>query len=295
MTGSTVRPLRKRRRRGPRIVFGIALALLAAAAVYLAPLWLPAGFSDDERAISMERAQRLWRAHMNLPMPGQPDVTRLAERLRSADLAEGAPILVRIFKREFELELWMKRDGVFERFVTYPICVWSGKLGPKFKEGDRQAPEGFYSVDAGALNPNSSYFRSFNVGYPNAFDAAQGRTGSFIMVHGHCASVGCFAMTDAQMGEIWRLVTAALGGGQKRFQVQIYPFRMTDERLEAYREHPAFGFWQTLKAGYDLFEADRLPPRVHVCDGAYAFAPSGVYPNGDGGIEKSCPATEAKS
>lgn len=295
MPDPTVTKGPRRRRRWPRIVFGIGLALTAAMAAYLASLWLPAGYSGDERAISKERAQRLWRAGMRLPMPGQPDLTRLAGRLSEQNLAAGLPILIRIFKREFELEVWMKRDGRFQRFATYPICVWSGTLGPKLREGDGQAPEGFYSVDAGALNPNSRYFRSFNVGYPNAFDAAQGRTGSLIMVHGNCASVGCFAMTDAQMGEIWQLVTAALDGGQKRFQVQIYPFRLSEERLQAYRTHPAFVFWQTLKAGYDAFEAESLPPRVRVCNGKYAFAPAGVYPNGDGGIEKSCPAQEAKS
>lgn len=295
MSSPSETAFRKRRRRWPRIVFGLVLALIAFFAFYLAPLWLPQEFADDKRAISMERAQRLWRTSMGLPLPGQPDVTRLSERLSAQGLSQGAPVLVRIFKREFELELWMQRDGRFHRFATYPICLWSGDLGPKLQEGDGQAPEGFYSVDAGALNPKSRYFRSFNVGYPNAFDAAHGRTGSFIMVHGNCASVGCFAMTDTQMGEIWQLVTAALKGGQKRFQVQIYPFRMSEERLEAYRAHPSFAFWQTLKAGNDAFEAGYRPPRVHVCDGRYVFSPAGVYPTGDGGIEKGCPEQQAKS
>lgn len=295
MTDPTVKTVGKRRRRGPRIVFGILFVLFAVAAIYLAPLWLPVGYSDDERAISMERAQRMWRASMDMALPGQPDLARLDARLAEQGLAEGRPILVRIFKREFELELWMKDEGTFKRFATYPICVWSGGLGPKLREGDGQSPEGFYSVDASALNPNSRYYRSFNVGYPNAFDAGLGRTGSFIMVHGHCLSVGCFAMTDAQMREIWTLVTSALKGGQKRFQVQIYPFRMSEERLQAYRGHPDLPFWTTLKRGHDLFEVERLPPRVHVCDGNYAFAPAGVYPNGDGGIEKGCPGAEAKS
>ena len=82
------------------------------------------------------------------------------------------------------------------RFATYPICLWSGRLGPKLREGDRQAPEGFYTVSAEQLNPNSRWHRSFSLGFPNAFDQAHGRTGSFIMVHGGCPSIGCYAMTD---------------------------------------------------------------------------------------------------
>lgn len=284
---------RPRRWRGPRIAFAVLALGFAAFVLYFGPTWFPLIFKDDAQAIRVERAERRGRFEMGLQMPGQPDLSRLEARLASKGLAEGAPILVRIFKREFELEIWMKRGPTFQHFVTYPICVWSGALGPKLREGDGQSPEGFYSVDARALNPNSRYFRSFNVGYPNAFDAAHGRTGSFIMVHGNCASVGCFAMTDPQMGEIWRLVTAALKGTQKRFQVQIFPFRMTDAALDGYRTHPDYDFWRTLKAGYDLFEAERLPPRVFVCNGRYTFTPAGNAPNGDGGVDSSCPNTQA--
>ncbi len=281
--------------RWPRIVVVFVFAMAALCAVYLAPLWWPIGLDGDERTIAYERAERRWRATWGLAMPGAPDTALLRERLAEHGLAEGVPILLRIFKREFELELWMKRDGVFHRFVTYPICRWSGMLGPKFQQGDGQAPEGFYSVDAKALNPNSRWYRSFNLGYPNAYDAAQGRTGSLIMVHGGCASVGCFAMTDVQMGEIWRLVTAAFAGGQKRFQVQVYPFRLSDGALQGYERHPALPFWKTLKRGSDLFEANLLPPRVAVCNGTYRFEPAGVYPNGDGGVEKRCPSSAQKS
>jgi murein L,D-transpeptidase YafK len=282
----------RRRRRRPRLVFFI---LFATFAVLLAPVWFPLISASDDNIIQFERAQRRWRTTVGLPMPGAPDTARLTERLAEHGMAAGTPVLVRIFKREFELELWMKRGGSFAHFATYPICRWSGTLGPKLQQGDSQAPEGFYSVDANALNPNSKWYRSFNVGYPNAFDAANGRTGSLIMVHGGCASVGCFAMTNGQMAEIWQLVTAALNGGQKRFQVQTYPFRMTDANIANHASHPALPFWQTLKRGHDLFEASHLPPRVHVCRTNYEFRPSGVYPDGDGGIENSCPASEAKS
>lgn len=287
--------LRKVRRRWPRTIFFIAFAAFIAFAIFGAPKWFPLLPGDDESAISFERAQRRWRTTWGLPLPGAPDVTRLPQRLAEHGLAEGAPVFIRIFKREFELELWMKRDGVFHRFASYPICRWSGGLGPKLQQGDHQAPEGFYSVDANALNPNSRWYRSFNLGYPNAFDAAHGRTGSLIMVHGGCGSVGCFAMTNPQMGEIWQLVTAALSNGQKRFQVQVFPFRMTEERLTAYKSHPAMRFWQTLKQGHDLFEAGLLPPRVTVCKGVYGFEPAGLYPNGDGGIENRCLGSAAKS
>lgn len=278
----------------PRTIFILLFGVLAVAGAFIAARFPPFGGSIEDN-IAYERADRLWRVSTGLGLPGAVDTSRLTERLAEHGVREGAPVLVRIFKKEFELELWMKRAGVFHPFVTYPICRWSGTLGPKLKEGDGQAPEGFYSVDSKALNPNSQYYRSFNVGYPNAFDAANGRTGSLIMVHGSCASIGCFAMTNDQMGEIWRLVTAALGGGQKRFQVQIYPFRLTDENLRAQAGHPAHPFWTALKRGNDLFEASLLPPRVSVCRGGYRFSAAGVYPDGDGGIENACPEPLDKS
>ena len=133
------------------------------------------------------------------------------------------------------------------------------------------------------------------MGYPNAFDQANGRTGSLIMVHGGCASVGCFAMTNAQIDEIWRLVTTALAGGQKRFQVQVYPFRMSDERLADYANNPDATFWKTLKAGNDLFEKSLLPPKVTVCQNRYRFEPGDKGTTGDNPIENRCPAGNAKS
>ena len=275
-------------------MFALGFLAFAIFAIVLAPVWLPLT-QDDDGAISFERAQRRWRATWGLPLPGTPDLVHFSERLASNGVSEGAPVLIRIFKRDFELEMWMKRDGVFHRFTTYPICRWSGALGPKFATGDRQAPEGFYTVDAAALNPNSRWHRSFNLGFPNAFDQSHGRTGSLIMVHGGCGSVGCFAMTNDQIDEIWRLVTAALGHGQKRFQVQVFPFRMSEENLAKYAGHPALPFWKSLKTGNDVFEASLLPPRVRVCNGAYAFEPAGVYQDGDGPIEKHCPAPPAKS
>ena len=168
-------------------------------------------------------------------------------------------------------------------------------LGPKLQQGDRQAPEGFYTVDATALNPNSRWYRSFNLGYPNAFDRAHSRTGSLIMVHGGCGSIGCFAMTNAQMQEIWRLVTSALTAGQKRFQVQVYPFRMSAERVARNANSPDIDFWKSLKAGNDLFEASSVPPRVSVCEGHYRFEPGDKGSMGSDSIDDKCSGEAAKS
>lgn len=276
-------------------LFGAGLLTFAAAGFVLMPIWLPQIPGGDKALIKYERSQRLMRWRFGLPMPGEPDLSRLPQRLARAGVHEGSPILIRIFKSEFELELWMQRDGIFHRFATYPICRWSGALGPKLKQGDRQAPEGFYSVDQTALNPNSRWYRSFNLGFPNAFDRAHGRTGSFIMVHGGCGSIGCFAMTNAQMHEIWQLVTAALNGGQARFQVQVYPFRMSAERLAKYEASPEFAFWKNLKEGSDLFETTGLPPRVSVCKGRYQFEPGDRGFTGSDPIDEKCPNEAAKS
>lgn len=289
--------MQKPRKRRALKIFLFVAALLATgiAAFATMPWWLPKLPDGDRALIAYERSQRLTRWSLGLPLPDEPDLTKLPERLAKAGVKEGAPILVRIFKSEFELELWMQRDGAFHRFATYPICRWSGRIGPKHREGDVQAPEGFYTVDQTALNPNSRWFRSFNLGYPNAFDRAHGRTGSFIMVHGGCASVGCFAMTNAQMQEIWQLVTAALQGGQKRFQVQVYPFRMSEETMARYAGNPNIAFWKNLKEGNDLFAADGRPPKVSVCNGAYRFAPGEAGSPGDDSVDDKCTAEQAKS
>lgn len=243
----------------------------------------------DRIDIEAERSRRLAQATLGVALPGTPDLSDLAGRLSAHGLASGAPVFIRIFKREFELELWLKRDDRFHRFAIYPICRWSGRLGPKLVEGDAQAPEGFYTVDAKALNAASRWHRSFNLGFPNMFDRAHHRTGSFVMVHGGCSSVGCYAMTDAVVDEIWRLVTAALKAGQTRFHVHVFPFRMTDENL-ARRSHLRWAaFWRGLKRGHDAFEATLLPPKVSVCRGRYAFSPAPSGSDGSHDIGDRCP------
>lgn len=273
-------------RRKRRVAVAMLLLLAFVAALLMWPLLRPA---TDQRHVEWERSWRRSYAALGRTLPGTPDLARLDQRLAEHGLSLGAPVLIRIFKREFELELWMRRGDGFHRFATYPVCRWSGALGPKLRQGDKQAPEGFYTVDAGALNPNSRWHRSFNLGFPNIYDRAYGRTGSFLMVHGGCSSVGCYAMTDAVVDELWRLVTAALGQGQKRLQVQVYPFRMSDEALAQRTGEPWAPFWTNLKVGSDLFERDWIPPRVGVCRGRYTFTAGKPASDGSDPISGACP------
>ena len=185
-----------------------------------------------------------------------------------------APVLFRAYKKESEIEVWKKGPAGFVLIKTFPICRWSGQLGPKRQSGDRQTPEGFYTVPRRQMNPNSHYYLSFDVGYPNAYDRAHGGTGSAVMVHGICSSMGCFAMTDGTVGEIYAIAREALNGGQAAFQFQSYPFRMSAENMARHRTDPNIGFWRELKAGADRFEASREELQVSVVAGRYAFAPS---------------------
>ncbi|MFL5259671.1 MAG: L,D-transpeptidase family protein [Hyphomicrobiales bacterium] len=197
-------------------------------------------------------------------------------RLDAKGLRIGAPVFIRIFKEESELELWMRGDQGWVLFQTYPICKWSGELGPKLKQGDRQAPEGFYRVGASQLNPNSRRYRAFNLGFPNAYDREWGRTGSYLMVHGGCTSVGCYAMTDAQAGDIYRLVEGALANGAEAVDVHAFPFRMTEVNLARHLASPWRNFWRELKRGYDIFEQTREIPAVGVVERHYVFETPGV-------------------
>jgi murein L,D-transpeptidase YafK len=192
--------------------------------------------------------------------------------LQQKNMPVESPILVRLFKEEAELEVW-KQDasGRYDLLKTYPICRWSGELGPKIKEGDRQAPEGFYSITPAQMNPNSAYYLSFNMGYPNAYDRAWGRTGAQLMVHGDCSSRGCYAMTDDQIGEIYALARESFFGGERAFQVQAYPFRMTPTNFARHRNNPNMPFWRMLKEGSDHFEISRQEPKVDVCEKHYVF------------------------
>jgi murein L,D-transpeptidase YafK len=210
-----------------------------------------------------------------LPMSekaARPLPAKLVADIETKNMDKEAPILVRLYKEESELEVWKQdRTGHFALLKTYPICRWSGELGPKTREGDRQAPEGFYAITPGQMNPNSAYYLSFDLGYPNAYDRSWGRTGAQLMVHGDCSSRGCYSMTDEQISEIYALGRDAFFGGQKSFQVQAYPFHMTAENLAKHRNSPHLAFWKMLKQGSDHFETTRAEPRVNVCEKRYVF------------------------
>lgn len=214
------------------------------------------------------------------PRPSQTDPVSgselpLQERLQRKGLKSGNPAFVRIFKREGLLELWLQQNGApngrYTLFQTYPICRWSGNLGPKLREGDWQSPEGFYTVTAKQLKPDSAHFRAFNIGFPNAYDRQLGRTGSFLMVHGGCSSVGCYAMTNPAIAEIYGLVEAALQTGQKEVPVHIFPFKFGEDTLKAEASSKWIDFWQNLKDGHDRFETTGQPPASYVCQNRYAF------------------------
>jgi murein L,D-transpeptidase YafK len=191
--------------------------------------------------------------------------------LRQKKMPKYSPIVMRVFKEEAELEVW-KQDtsGLFQLLKTYPICRWSGDLGPKLQPGDRQTPEGFYSITPGLMNPNSNYYLAINTGFPNSFDKANKRDGSLLMIHGDCSSSGCYAMTDEQISEIYSLARDSLGG-RPSFQVQAYPFRLTPANLARHRTNPSLAFWKMLKIGNDHFETTHLEPKVDVCNRSYVF------------------------
>lgn len=221
----------------------------------------------------------------------KPVPAKLIASMQAKGMTVSDPILIRVFKKEAELEVW-KRDqsGQYALLKTYPVCRWSGQLGPKMQEGDRQTPEGFYTVRAGQMNPNSAYYLSFDLGFPNELDRALGRTGSALMIHGACSSSGCFAMTDDGAAELFALAREAIRGGQDGFQVQSFPFRMTPENLADHRTSPHIAFWRNLKEGSDHFETTRRPPRVAACAKRYVF---NANPNASGArfdAGAACPA-----
>ncbi len=228
--------------------------------VALAAGALLAGCNSDEISLANN-------AKANQPVP-----PKLVADMAEKDMDLQSPMLVRLFKQEAELEVWKQdRSGRFALLKTYPICRWSGDLGPKVREGDRQAPEGFYSISPAQINPQSAYYLSFNTGYPNAYDKSLGHTGSQLMVHGDCSSRGCYAMTDEQIAEIYALGRESFFGGQRAFQLQAYPFRMTPLNMARHRNNPNMPFWKMIKEGYDHFEVTRQEPKVDFCEKKYVF------------------------
>lgn len=259
--------------------FVLALSVSVCGLVSFAEAPLSAGL--EATPISIQRAAETRRDRrqaarsgaLQTPLPGSPNTRRpLLMRLGARGLVFGAPVLLRVFKAESQLEVWLEDDGRYVRFASYPICYWSGTLGPKLREGDKQAPEGFYTITLDQLHHGGRWPRSLNVGYPNVFDRVNGRTGSHILVHGGCDSAGCFAMTDAVNAELYDLVAGALRRGQGHVPVHVFPFRMTNVNLAAHGTGAWEEFWRDLKRGYDSFERTRRPPRVSVCEERYRTA-----------------------
>lgn len=253
---------------------GIAIAAVATATVMLAAA--PASAADKPST-----------------KPLEPDTALF---LQSKGIAPDSALYIRIFKEESELEVWKARPGGrFVHIKTYPICNWSGKLGPKQSLGDHMAPEGFYSLGHDSLKPDSTYHLALNIGYPNALDKALGRTGDFIMVHGKCVSVGCFAMTDDLIEEIYAFVRDSTAGGETRVPLHIFPFRMTAKNILAHNDHPALPTWTPLKEAYDDFSTSRMPPRVAICSKRYIVNPITVSNAGlDADAATACPANPGK-
>jgi murein L,D-transpeptidase YafK len=230
----------------------------------------------------------------------------LQAELAQAGVTMGSPVYLRIFKSngkdgafrtigsvqgEWEerwipnlkrawVELWMQgKDGSYQLLKSYPVCTYTGNLGPKRVADDKQAPEGFYTIQSAGMNPNSAYYRSMDIGYPNAYDRLQHATGSQIKIHGMCISGGCFTMGEPQreehqhMEELYTLVKAAHAEGQTQVPVHIFPFPMTEENLDLHANSNWIQFWTLLKPAYDLFERDHIPPQVHLLDGEYVITP----------------------
>ena len=227
----------------------------------------------------------------NLPQIGkatQELPKKLQDKMVAKNMEKYSPIVVRVFKEESVVEIWKQtRTGKYDLIASYNICKWSGKLGPKYMEGDRQAPEGFYSIRPSQMNPNSNYYLAFNIGFPNAYDQVNGRTGQHLMVHGACSSSGCYSMSDENIAQIYAFGRDSFKGGQREFQLQAFPFRMTAENMARYRNDPNYKFWTMLKEGYDIFEVTKRPPKVDVCEKRYVFnrntegkalTPAGVCP-----------------
>ncbi|MCP1223277.1 murein L,D-transpeptidase family protein [Sebaldella sp. S0638] len=196
------------------------------------------------------------------------------EKAGQEDVKIGNPLYIRVFKEEKELEMWIKNDkGTYSLYKVFDICTFSGGLGPKKKEGDKKSPEGFYYTKKSFLNPNSSYHLSFNIGYPNEYDKSHGYTGSLIMIHGNCVSIGCYAMTDKYIEEIYGIVEKTLNKGQEKINVDVFPFKMKQANMKRHKNSEYYSFWEEIKFGYDYFEKNKIPPKVIVENKKYKLAP----------------------
>lgn len=206
--------------------------------------------------------------------------------LRERFQAKGLPypphaILLRAFKKEASLELWATpaADQPYVLVHDYRICTSSGVLGPKRRFGDEQVPEGFYELDW--FNPQSNFFLSMHINYPNASDRILGfrqNLGGDIFLHGNCASIGCIPITDDGIKEVYWLAVLVHSAGQQHLPIEIFPARLTDDGLRSLaathrNQSDLIAFWSNLKEGYDFFENGHRAPHVTTrSDGSYAFS-----------------------
>jgi len=247
----------------------IAAAVLAAyPSVHVQPA---DAFSIELKRAAPQRIERQRAYTLKTPEKKNvaPDADAVSQRLAAAGATLGSPVFVRIFKAESRLELWIRRRDRFVLYRSYPICFWSGKLGPKLNEGDGQTPEGFYTITRRRLHWSARWARSINLGFPNLLDKRSGRSGSYILIHGGCSSIGCFSMTNRVMSEIHYLVRAAMKAGQRHVHIHVFPFRLTAANLATNANAPWFNFWLELKPAFDAFETTRQPPRIAICGKHY--------------------------
>ena len=241
-----------------RVVAGLGASL--AGMLSVAP-----ALGQSSAATAADVRQRFTRTFKTAQLPG--DLAAIGARL-------GAPMLLRVFKLEREVEVWVQPEDqqTFVLFRIFPICFYSGKLGPKVKEGDMQSPEGFYFVGPAQMRAKSQYHRAIDFAFPNDYDAAQGYTGTELLIHGNCVSSGCYAMTDPFVEQLFELGSATAATAAQGFWIHAFPFHMTAEALAGQQDSPWLGFWQQLKAGYDAFETSRIPPHIRVEGGRYVVA-----------------------
>jgi murein L,D-transpeptidase YafK len=249
-----------------------------------------AALTIELKDVAADRVERQRAAAAGaLPLPGTPNIAAFQERLANKGLALAAPIMIRVFKSESELEIWKQKGDKFVLFATYPICHWSGTIGPKLRDGDKQAPEGYYTISRAQTRHVGRWPKAIDVGYPNILERSQARTGSAILIHGGCTSVGCFAMTNPVMDEIHLLASASIEAGQPIVPMHVYPFRMTDQNMRAHALSPWRNFWANLKEGYDSFERTKRPPTVDICNGRYIYRDS--QPSSRVGTLEACAPT----
>jgi len=195
----------------------------------------------------------------------------LKEDFKKAGLDfQGFQIFIRGFKKEGELEVWIKDKSKkqFSLFRTYPFCATSGVLGPKRKEGDLQIPEGVYTLNH--FNPRSNFYLSLGISYPNAADKVfsdKKSPGGAIYIHGNCVTIGCIPITDDKIKELYLLAVEARNSGQSNIPIHIFPTKLSNDALQLLISEEGSthrDFWTNLQAIYLWFEKNKTPGKISV-------------------------------